>query len=61
MANETPLEPETVQFPISRNLLTSLTFDNVAVGDVGLIFEALREAGFEIEVNITSRKVQRDR
>ncbi len=34
---------------------TSLTIDNIAVYRVGEVIEALREAGFEVEINVARR------
>jgi hypothetical protein len=37
----------------TEDLCTSLTISNVMQSNVGKVLEAIREAGFEIEINVT--------
>lgn len=37
----------------NRDLITSLTIDNIMQSEVGKVLEAIREAGYEIEINVT--------
>lgn len=38
------------------DLATSLTIDNVRQSDVGRLFDAIRDAGFVVEINVTPER-----
>ena len=41
---------------MNEPLITSLTIDNILQSDVGKVLDAIREAGFTIEINVTAPK-----
>lgn len=36
-----------------NDLIASLTIDNIMLSEIGPVLEALREAGFQVEINIS--------
>ena len=43
------------------DLIGSLTIDNIRLSDVGPALEALREAGFQVEINVARPWQKEDR
>lgn len=49
-------EPEMAASPVlsGDGLSTSMTIDNIRQSDVGRLLDTIREAGFVVEINVTT-------